>query len=147
MQQLVKDLNRLYRNEPALYSSQFDPSGFEWVEANDDANSVFVYLRKGRKDEEVLMIVLNLTPNVLDYKIGVNEGTSWATVLNTDDQKYGGSGAPALAADVKLLLINGLPEFGAKHIVLAATGLGVLLTVVVPADAGATRPELERPSR
>ncbi|MBA5246459.1 1,4-alpha-glucan branching protein GlgB [Marnyiella aurantia] len=99
MQQLVKDLNRLYRNEPALYSSQFDPSGFEWVEANDDANSVFVYLRKGRKDEEVLMIVLNLTPNVLDYKIGVNEGTSWATVLNTDDQKYGGSGAPALVTD------------------------------------------------
>lgn len=99
MQQLVKDLNLLYRAEPALHKNQFAPSCFEWVEANDGANSVFVYLRKGQRDEEVLMTVLNLTPRVMDYKIGVNEGTSWEIVMNTDDPKYGGSGTPALVLD------------------------------------------------
>lgn len=92
LQEYVKELNRLYRTETSLYENQFDRSGFEWVEANDDNNSVFVYLRKGSVENDMTMIVLNLTPRVFDYKIGVNEGTNWEVILNSDDKKFGGSG-------------------------------------------------------
>lgn len=92
MQTVVKDLNHLYRFEPAFYENQFNPDGFEWIEANDEDNSVYVYLRKGKKREDVFMVVLNLTPRVLDYKIGVNNGTHWEVIFNSDDERYGGSG-------------------------------------------------------
>ena len=99
MQEFVKDLNRLYTTETSLYENQFDPSGFEWVEANDDNNSIFIYLRKGSEENDVTMIVLNLTPRVFDYKIGTNEGTNWEVILNSDDEKYGGSGVHAEIVD------------------------------------------------
>lgn len=92
LQEYVKELNRLYRTETSLYENQFDRSGFEWVEANDDNNSVFVYLRKGSVENDMTMIVLNLTPRVFEYKIGVDEGTNWEVILNSDDKKFGGSG-------------------------------------------------------
>jgi 1,4-alpha-glucan branching enzyme len=92
IQDFVKELNFLYKNEPALYENQFDISGFEWVEANDRDNSIFIYLRKGKSLNDMIMVVLNLTPKTFDYKIGVNEGTSWDVILNSDEAKYGGSG-------------------------------------------------------
>ncbi|WP_288445742.1 1,4-alpha-glucan branching protein GlgB [uncultured Chryseobacterium sp.] len=93
MQEMVKDLNHLYTSETAFYENQFDRHGFEWVEADDLENSVYIYLRKGKRKEDVLMVVLNLAPKVLDYKIGIPAGTHWETFLNSDDEKYSGSGA------------------------------------------------------
>ncbi|WP_223607670.1 1,4-alpha-glucan branching protein GlgB [Chryseobacterium sp. OSA05B] len=95
MQTLVKDLNHLYRDETAFYENQFNKNGFEWVEADDLENSVYVYLRKGKRKDDVLMVVLNLTPQVLEYKIGVGAGTHWEVVLNSDDHRYSGSGTEA----------------------------------------------------
>ncbi|MCD0479078.1 1,4-alpha-glucan branching protein GlgB [Chryseobacterium sp. LC2016-29] len=95
LQTLVKDLNHLYKTETALFENQFDQNGFEWVEANDKENSVYIYLRKGKRRDDVFMVILNLTPNVLDYKVGVNLGTHWEVVLNSDDEKYSGSGVEA----------------------------------------------------
>jgi len=91
LQNLVKDLNHLYRNEPVFYENQFDKSGFEWVEADDMENSIYIYARKGKRKDDVFMVILNLKPLVLDYKIGVNAGTHWEVVFNSDDEKYGGS--------------------------------------------------------
>lgn len=99
MKKFVKDLNHLYRKETGLYENNFSPDGFEWVEANDDNNSVFIYLRKGKQADDVLMVVLNLTPRVFDYKIGVNEGTNWEVILNSDEEKYAGSGVEAEIVD------------------------------------------------
>lgn len=99
MQNYVKDLNAIYTTETSLYQNQFKPEGFEWVEANDDDNSIFIYLRKGKEEDDVTMTVLNLTPRVFDYKIGVNEGTNWEVILNSDDEKYGGSGVKAEVVD------------------------------------------------
>lgn len=95
LQTLVKDLNHLYKNETAFFENQFDQNGFEWVEANDKENSVYIYLRKGKRRDDVFMVILNLTPNVLDYKVGVNLGSHWEVVLNSDDEKYSGSGVEA----------------------------------------------------
>ena len=92
LQNLVKDLNHLYKNETAFYENQFNHEGFEWVEADDTDNSVYVYLRKGKKKDDVFMVVLNLTPNTFDYQIGVNAETHWEVIFNSDDEKYAGSG-------------------------------------------------------
>ncbi|WP_292010732.1 1,4-alpha-glucan branching protein GlgB [Chryseobacterium sp.] len=92
LQTLVKDLNHLYKNETSLYENQFSKDGFEWIEADDLENSVYVYLRKGKEEKNVLMIVINLTPRVLDYKIGVDTGTYWEVIFNSDDEQYHGSG-------------------------------------------------------
>ncbi len=99
LQEFVKNLNHLYQHETSLYQNQFNPDGFEWVEANDGNNSIYIYLRKGKDEDDVTMTVLNLTPRVFDYKIGVNEGTNWEVILNSDDEKYGGSGVKAEIID------------------------------------------------
>ncbi|MBP3839530.1 MAG: 1,4-alpha-glucan branching protein GlgB, partial [Chryseobacterium sp.] len=99
LQEYVKDLNSVYTKEKSLYENQFKPEGFEWVEANDDDNSIFIYLRKGKEEADVTMTVLNLTPRVFDYKIGVDEGSNWEVILNSDDEKYGGSGVKAEIVD------------------------------------------------
>lgn len=92
LQELVKELNHFYTSESAFYENQFDKSGFEWVEADDLENSVYVYLRKGKKRDDILMVALNLAPKVLEYKIGIPAGTHWEVVFNSDDEQYGGSG-------------------------------------------------------
>ena len=92
LQNYVKKLNQLFKTEKALFENNFNPYGFEWTEADDGDNSIFVYLRKGKTEDEVLMTVLNLTPRTFDYKIGIDEGTKWKVVLNSDDAEFGGSG-------------------------------------------------------
>ncbi|WP_183148092.1 1,4-alpha-glucan branching protein GlgB [Chryseobacterium nematophagum] len=92
LQVLVKDLNSIYRYESAFYENQFNKDGFEWVEADDFNNSVYVYLRKGKEKGNVFMIILNLIPKVIDYKIGINAGTHWEVIFNSDDERYKGSG-------------------------------------------------------
>lgn len=95
LRQTVKDLNHLYKNETALYENQFNPNGFDWIEADDADNSVLVYIRKGKKENDIVITVLNLTPRVIDYKIGVDENSEWEVIFNSDDKKYGGSGVTA----------------------------------------------------
>ncbi|MDR2787885.1 MAG: 1,4-alpha-glucan branching protein GlgB [Candidatus Accumulibacter sp.] len=91
MQRLVRDLNQLYRTEPALYRHEFDWKGFEWIDCNDAQQSVISYLRKGDEGEQ-LAVVLNLTPVPrYGYRIGVPCGGYYREVLNTDAAVYGGS--------------------------------------------------------
>ncbi len=93
VQLLIKDLNYLYCNYPALYKNQFENEGFEWVAYNDNENSVIAYLRKGEKSEPDVLVVCNLTPRVLkDYQLGIFHESAWQQILNSDDSKYGGSG-------------------------------------------------------
>ncbi|MFC4162795.1 1,4-alpha-glucan branching protein GlgB [Epilithonimonas zeae] len=96
LQEFVRDLNFLYKTHPALYELQFSPYGYEWVDGDDSDNSIFIYLRKSKYDKEVLMTVLNLTPNSFDYRIGVDENTDWKVILNSDEEKYSGSGVEAV---------------------------------------------------
>lgn len=58
-------------------------------------NSVYIYLRKGKRKDDSYMVILNLTPRVIDYKIGVAAGTHWEVILNSDDEQYAGSGVKA----------------------------------------------------
>ena len=88
----VEDLNRVYRAEPALFSRDFTPAGFEWIDCNDVEQSVITFLRKGQGGE-LLLVACNFTPMPRhDYRVGVPAGGFWQEVLNSDALDYGGSG-------------------------------------------------------
>jgi 1,4-alpha-glucan branching enzyme len=92
VQNLVRDLNRLYRSTPALHALDCEPAGFEWVEGGDAAQSVLVYLRRGNTGRRPVLVVCNFTPIARqNYRVGVPEGGSWAERLNSDGHAYGGS--------------------------------------------------------
>jgi 1,4-alpha-glucan branching enzyme len=92
LQQWVKDLNRLYQHEPALYEQDFLPAGFQWIEANDSDNSIFSYIRFARDRRDFIVVVINMTPVPrFEYRIGVPEEGHYAELLNSDAAIYGGS--------------------------------------------------------
>jgi 1,4-alpha-glucan branching enzyme len=93
MRKFVKDLNQLYKSEPALFELDCDPSGFEWVDANDAANSVVSFLRRGSTTGDQILFVGNFTPVPrYNYRVGVPCGGYWRELLNSDAGIYGGSG-------------------------------------------------------
>jgi len=93
MKKFVSDLNKVYRNYPALYEKAFSPEGFSWIEMADHTNSLFVYTRKGHNEENDLLVVLNLTPVVRrNFRVGATHAGTWELVLNSDETKYNGSG-------------------------------------------------------
>jgi len=92
VQQLLRDLNRLYSATPALHEIDFDGAGFEWIDWNDRDSSILSWLRRDKHGRSIICIT-NLTPLVREsYRIGVPEDGTFRTVLNTDDRLYGGSG-------------------------------------------------------
>ncbi|MBI4467607.1 MAG: 1,4-alpha-glucan branching protein GlgB [Acidobacteria bacterium] len=93
VQQWVADLNRLYHAEPALHELDFEPHGFEWIDANDADQSVLSFLRRGRMTDDIIAVVCNFTPVPrCDYRVGVPRGGFWKEVLNSDATLYGGGG-------------------------------------------------------
>jgi 1,4-alpha-glucan branching enzyme len=93
LQKYVKALNQLYTSEPALYIKQFEYYGFEWVNVSDYENSVLAYLRKSYKQEEDILIVLNMTPRAHEhYLLGIDAAGRWTEILNSDDTRFFGSG-------------------------------------------------------
>ncbi|WP_108425450.1 1,4-alpha-glucan branching protein GlgB [Flagellimonas amoyensis] len=93
IQEVIKDLNKLYRTSPALYEKQFSPDGFQWIEYNDRENSVVTYIRKGNDPKDNLIVACNFTPVPREsYRVGVPKPTQLKLVFNSDDTKYSGSG-------------------------------------------------------
>jgi 1,4-alpha-glucan branching enzyme len=93
IQSLIRDLNRLYRAEPALWELDTEPAGFWWLEANDAANNVLAFCRAGRGAERVLACLCNLSPVPREsYRVGLPRAGRWREELNTDSEHYGGSG-------------------------------------------------------
>ena len=93
IQEVIKDLNKLYKTSPALHEKQFSPDGFQWIEYNDRENSVITYIRKGNDPKDDLIIACNFTPAPREsYRVGVPKTTQLKLVFNSDDEKYSGSG-------------------------------------------------------
>lgn len=90
MHRLVGDLNRLYREHPALHRYDFEARGFEWIDCHDSSQSALSYLRNG--DGDFLVIALNFTPVPREnYRIGVPRAGDYVEVFNSDSAYYGGS--------------------------------------------------------
>jgi 1,4-alpha-glucan branching enzyme len=93
IQKWIKDLNRVYCDEPALHDRDGQPEGFEWIDCNDAESSTLSFLRKGQSGEDLILVVCNFTPVPrLQYEVGVPRAGYWQELLNSDAQDYGGSG-------------------------------------------------------
>jgi 1,4-alpha-glucan branching enzyme len=88
----VADLNRIYREEPALHTFDADPAGFEWIDADDSQASAISYLRRA-PDAPPIVVACNFTPIPREnYRVGVPLRGHWREIMNTDATVYGGSG-------------------------------------------------------
>jgi 1,4-alpha-glucan branching enzyme len=95
VQSVVRDLNALYRETPALYEVDYEPAGFEWIDGGDRQNSVVSFIRRPARgrEEDYAVVVCNFTPTVQEnYRVGVPGEGAFTEALNTDDGAYGGSG-------------------------------------------------------
>jgi 1,4-alpha-glucan branching enzyme len=103
LQRLMTQLNRVYREAPALHQLDFSAAGFEWITANDEEKSVFAFLRKPADGSAPLLVVSNMTPVPrTNYVLGVPGGAKgangglggnfWCEVINTDAAEFGGAG-------------------------------------------------------
>jgi 1,4-alpha-glucan branching enzyme len=91
IQKAARDLNRLYRELPALYQQEFEQAGFNWLDCEDAERSLLSYLRWGNKGE-VAVVALNLTPVPRSrYRIGLPYDCTYREVFNSDSNFYGGS--------------------------------------------------------
>ena len=92
VQELVRDLNRLYRELPALHVKDADSTGFNWLDWQDADDSIFAFVRYGRDGDAPVVVVSNMTPVVREgYRLGVPRSGRWQERLNTDSAIYGGS--------------------------------------------------------
>ncbi len=92
VQDLIRDLNGVYRSTPALYARDCEPEGFRWVVADDHANSVLAWLRFGEPEDAPVLVVSNFTPVPRSgYRVGLPFAGHWDEIMNTDAGRYGGS--------------------------------------------------------
>ena len=92
VQALVRDLNHLYREQPALHVKDCEPDGFSWIECNDAEQSTLSFCRFGHDRSDFIVVVCNFTPVVRDgYRIGVPAGGHYTEILNSDSAFYSGS--------------------------------------------------------
>ncbi|HZR94640.1 MAG TPA: 1,4-alpha-glucan branching protein GlgB [Gaiellaceae bacterium] len=99
IQSLVRDLNRTYRSQPALYEVDDSPDGFRWLEANDATNNVLAFARLDARGENPVVCVLNLSPVPrYEYRVGMPKCCRWRELVNTDSAYYGGSGVGNMGA-------------------------------------------------
>jgi 1,4-alpha-glucan branching enzyme len=92
VQRLVKDLNGVYRHEPALWEVDFEPAGFQWMDCSDWEQSIVSFCRFARNRERLLLCVCNFTPIARrGYRVGVPRPGYYREIVNTDAALYGGS--------------------------------------------------------
>ena len=92
LQRLVRDLNVVYKDQPALHQNDFDWSGFSWIDANDSDNSILSFIRQGKNQDDFLIVICNFTPVVrYNYRIGVPVEGKYREIINSDLGVYWGS--------------------------------------------------------
>jgi len=92
-QNYYKELNKFYRNTPALYEKGFINEGFEWISYDDTENSVISYIRKGNNPDQNVLVVCNFTPALIKkYKVGIPSKLKLKEIFNSDAEQFGGSG-------------------------------------------------------
>jgi 1,4-alpha-glucan branching enzyme len=90
--ELVRDLNAVYRETPALWDRDSQPAGFEWIDANDTVHNVLSFIRKDAKGNPLVCVVNFAGTPHEGYRVGLPTTGGWEESLNTDAERYGGSG-------------------------------------------------------
>ncbi|MDE6663700.1 MAG: 1,4-alpha-glucan branching protein GlgB [Lachnospiraceae bacterium] len=104
MHEYVKELLKIYRKYPAMYSIDNDWKGFEWINADDADRSTYSFFRKDETGKNNILFVLNMTPMMREgYKVGVPKKKKYKLLLNSDEKRFGGNGnvIPAEISAVK----------------------------------------------
>jgi 1,4-alpha-glucan branching enzyme len=92
LQNLIKQLNELYKSEPSLSQADYDHNGFYWLDSADHENSVLSFVRQKNDGSRPLAVILNLTPVLRHkYRVGLPRAGRWIELINTDSQIFGGS--------------------------------------------------------
>ena len=92
LRNLVRDLNKLYRSEPALYEQEFDGAGFEWIDCQSRDDSVLGYIRRAKNPSDFVVVCANFTPAPRQgYRMGVPQSGKYMEVFNSDSEYYGGT--------------------------------------------------------
>jgi 1,4-alpha-glucan branching enzyme len=92
MQDLIKDLNKIYKNNPALHEADADPAGFQWVDVNNADENIVAFLRKSPSTGKQILCVGNFSPVIrYNYRVGLPKWGYYKEILNTDSHIYGGS--------------------------------------------------------
>jgi len=108
----VADLNNLVRREPALHELDFDGAGFEWIDCHNWQDSVLVFVRRGSKSHDCLVVCCNFTPVLRQgYRIGLPSEGSYDEVFNSDSSWYGGSNA----GNSGMIQSAAVPHHGREH--------------------------------
>lgn len=93
MNHYFKELMMLYKNSKPFWQLDHTHEGFEWIDADNREQSIFSFIRKGKKEDDMLVVICNFTEHVYEhYRVGVPSFNSYAEVLNSDGTQYGGSG-------------------------------------------------------
>ncbi|MCI5741851.1 MAG: 1,4-alpha-glucan branching protein GlgB [Lachnospiraceae bacterium] len=96
IQNFFRELLHIYRKYPCMYEMDDSWDGFEWINADDTEKSIFSFLRKGSEGEKRLLFVFNFTPvERSDYRVGVPEKKSYKLILDSEEERFGGSGNTA----------------------------------------------------
>jgi 1,4-alpha-glucan branching enzyme len=112
LQDLVAELNRLYRDHPALHELDHTPDGFEWLDYGDADQSVLVFARRGSSEDSATICVFNLTPVVREgYRVPLPGPGAYREVLNTDAVEFGGSNVRNVGA----IRSEAVPHVGREH--------------------------------
>jgi 1,4-alpha-glucan branching enzyme len=124
LQRWLQDLNRLYREAPAMHTGDFVGERFQWIDCNDSVHSTISLIRSGGETDDEVIAIFNFTPVPRpNYRVGVPGGRSWREVLNSDARDYGGSGQGNLGR----LETTPVPFHGRRHSLnLTLPPLGVL---------------------
>jgi 1,4-alpha-glucan branching enzyme len=92
VQAWIRDLNRLYRETPALHARDCEPEGFRWIVVSDETQSVLAFLRLGERSDPPVAVICNFTPEPrVGYRLGLPYQGFWREALNSDAAPYGGS--------------------------------------------------------
>ncbi len=111
VQTLVRDLNRVLAENPALYVNDSRGEGFEWIDANNADISVFAWLRKGKAADPIIAVVSNMTPVERRIRLGLPANGNWTEILNTDSAIYGGGNRGNMGLlNVEQEACNGMPQ-------------------------------------
>lgn len=91
-QNYCKFLNKLYKENKALWELDYDSTGFEWIDADNSNQSIFSFIRKGNNIEDTLVFICNFTPIVYhDFRVGVPYNAKYKEIFNSDNKEFGGS--------------------------------------------------------
>ena len=141
--EFIRALNHLYHDEPAFWQHAYTPEGLEWIDADNNEQSIISFVRKGTNPADDLLIIINFNPAAhADFRVGVPTEGEWKVIFNSDDPEFGGSN---YTDNASYMSIPCPWNKQANQIIVALPGLaGLVLKRVGPSTFKLPKPKVRR---